>query len=614
MNPIICQNPKCNAENPPDSNFCYKCGRKLEVKRKHECGCELSGTEEYCPHCGKKIASPAVGGITGTAQGDGAIGQKSEPASGTTPTQNVEWDEGMQRRKLVEVVSREQQILRELNLSQYTDFAERCKVLCNAIARFVDQVEQEVPPALRGGLVAMLLSTPVGFLIIARSRGQVIPEGELPPRFRQLWDENGNLCQSGVEIETAGLQMRTAGSWICEAISPTVLEESFKGRSKELQEVYLETMRERFFLEETTVALKKRFLTEEQIRLDHGYYANELVPALRDLRQKLLVMEEKVEREFSSRPPGFEKDNLVRQLAPLASLENMEGVMTAASAMGLGDFPFKYEPLTTSQDQLMDLLLAEGLRGIHGQEILSFLEGLRLAAEQNADTWISWFQSSLAHYRGDQANMTRALAVLFEQAHIFLTCCCNILRRRVRSAQDQELPLRAANPLNQLVVDAVRKAEPELFLALNQGFKSVGKLAHEQALAQKNVPQAATPTQPAAIKAEVHLFPPTTKGGRSKPIFPGYRCNLLGSQMADGMGGKKMGLTFPVELVDFQQLQPGESGLVSIRLVYENEEHTPMNRGDKLRIFEDTGQPSSDADLAALGATEIANVGELEIV
>ena len=55
MNRFVC--PKCNADNSPGSSFCFKCGTKLETK--HECdNCKyvLSGSEDYCPHCGKPTA------------------------------------------------------------------------------------------------------------------------------------------------------------------------------------------------------------------------------------------------------------------------------------------------------------------------------------------------------------------------------------------------------------------------------------------------------------------------------------------------------------------------------------------------------------------------------
>jgi hypothetical protein len=502
---IICQN--CKAENSPESTFCYKCGRKLEIKRQHECGYELSGSEVFCPRCGKKITPSAAAGLMGATTDDNAtVGQKSKPAS--APVTDVDWDENTKRRKLIEIVSRQQQILREHPIEGTRDPEELCKSLCNTMGAFADQVEQEVPPVLRDGLVASLLWWPLVTLSFVRAKVRTIPNEEIHPRFHQLVDEQGNLSPTATDIGKTALEMLSMEAWLCEELFPTLLEPAFKGKTKELQEIYLQTMRERFFLDELTVALKKRFVAEEQIRLDHGYYASEFVVALRELQQKLLVAAEKAERDVASHPPGFEKDGLLALLAPLSSfatMEDAEKVITMVRTMGL-ECPFKYDPLTPSQDKSMDLLLAEGLRGTHAADILSFLEGLRTAAGQNADTWLLWYQAARSHYQADQALMTKELEMLFELNHVLLTRLCNVLSRRIRSAEHEELPFRALNPFNQAFnAPEFRQKDQEFGLTLFPQWKTVGVIAYEQALARKNAlksPESQPPQAPLSASAQ----------------------------------------------------------------------------------------------------------------
>ena len=46
--------PKCHFENPEDSNFCLKCGCKLELQCP-QCASALPSIAEFCNKCGYKL-------------------------------------------------------------------------------------------------------------------------------------------------------------------------------------------------------------------------------------------------------------------------------------------------------------------------------------------------------------------------------------------------------------------------------------------------------------------------------------------------------------------------------------------------------------------------------
>jgi len=49
--------PKCQFENPEDSNFCLKCGCKLELQCP-QCASKLPSIAEFCNKCGYKLNLP----------------------------------------------------------------------------------------------------------------------------------------------------------------------------------------------------------------------------------------------------------------------------------------------------------------------------------------------------------------------------------------------------------------------------------------------------------------------------------------------------------------------------------------------------------------------------
>jgi hypothetical protein len=438
---------------------------------------------------------------------EAAAAPQPKPKPSATSAPNVDWDEAMQRQKLIEYDCRRVKIKRELNQTFHDDPSKYLICICNAYAALAEELEPEIPSDLREEFTRYLLGLfAVNVFVFERTgRAPFWQKGELHPHLQPLLDEAGHLSDAGTRIRDLFLRIYPLMRLLNAELEPDTLEESFKGKPKELQEVYLQTMRERFYLEETTVALKKRFLAEEQIRLDHDYYAPELVPALQQLQKKLLINAEKEESDYSS-SPGLERDKLLGEdLAPLASMQAIDKVMAMVGHMGLYGFPYKYEPLTPTQEKAMELLLKEGLRGMHAPDILSFLEGLRMDAEEHANTWWTWAQSDpclkgvYGKISDTQAWALRELVILFEWNHVYLTRLCNILSRRVRGPEHQELPFRAANLINKDMPDLFQKKNPESGLAIFPQYKTVGVLAYEQALAKKNTtpPLAGQPSQQA---------------------------------------------------------------------------------------------------------------------
>jgi len=475
MNTFVCS--KCNAENSPGSSFCFKCGTKLETK--HECNnCKyvLSGSEEYCPHCGKPTASAPGTATTGMAPAQPVTAPpRSEPALGTETKSDVAWDEATERLKLIEFISRQCAVARKFPGGTKDQFEAQMK----AFAALADEIVSEVPSGYRASTEALLL-TPViaDIAAIWAETHSPVQDSDLPPRFKELLDESGGLSNLVKNMQQLSLPLQNAMSWFIEPLTPIQMESGFTGKPQELREVYLQTMRENFYLEQTTVALKKRFLNEEQVRLDHGYYAPELVSALTQLKQKLFVNTEKLERDFSSNPDA-DRNNVLNAVAPLASTELMDKTMAIVAHMGLWQFPFKYEPLTHSQEQALDLLLKEGLRSPHAPDLLAFLEGLYSDAVRTGNAWLSWARSD------PNAGALQNVAILLDISYHYLTHVCNILGRRVRGAQHQELPL----SLNKVMQDAFSKSDPDMALAWFPQYKTVGAFGYEQALAQKNAPQ-----------------------------------------------------------------------------------------------------------------------------
>lgn len=235
------------------------------------------------------------------------------------------------------------------------------------------------------------------------------------------------------------------------------VETVFGNNAGDFANVVCQSLRELFFLTYPTMVLKERFLAEENLKLNHGYYLQPVQHAVSDLLNTLTTACQKF-KEDMAKIPGGQQNFLLVWISPI-SIPLMAAMV-----------PCPCRTLTQSEQHAFDIFQNYGLDIIlapsYGAELLSFLQSMRNEQEANASN----------------ISVQNPLYPEFEMAHYFLTRYCNVLGPRVLSNQYKELPhkaLKIPGMTIQALIQAGFQSQPEMASALIPQCKSIEMIVAE---------------------------------------------------------------------------------------------------------------------------------------
>jgi hypothetical protein len=265
----------------------------------------------------------------------------------------------------------------------------------------------------------------------------------LPHRYKDLLLlKNSRLVLAGSRLELSmGLSWDDLTFW--------AIELRFGTNTSGFAEVVCQSLRELFYLTYPTLALKQRFLKEEEFKLERGYYPDSIRPPLSQLLARLRTDYSKLEEDIS-KIPGGERNFLLNWISPLSN-PMIAGLCSVTT-----------RSFTDVEERVFGHLQNSGLEFFPpiSQEEYPFLLALRNEQGANAANF------AIEH----------PMYGMFEFAHYYLTRCCNTLGRHMWEKQYQELQPRALRVpgmnITQLVLGAV-KSYPEAANALVPGCMTI---------------------------------------------------------------------------------------------------------------------------------------------
>jgi hypothetical protein len=180
------------------------------------------------------------------------------------------------------------------------------------------------------------------------------------------------------------------------------------GDNPDFGNVVCQSLRELFYVTYPTLALKERFLAEEQLKLSRGYYPDSIKPSVSHLLDILKTAHQALAQDMA-KLPGGERNFLLVWISPLS-------IPPMASA-----FSLPHRVFSDAEQRALAIFETLGLEqqfdAAPSRELLAFLLDMRGEQDANASG----------------VPVTHPGYICFEQAHFHLTHCCNTLGPRVIS-------------------------------------------------------------------------------------------------------------------------------------------------------------------------------------
>ncbi len=444
-----CQNPGCNALNPANAKFCFNCGTKMESFCAG-CNAPLRGTDRFCPDCGR--ATAAGEGIP--AAREAAPATPAASAAPVGPIYIQDPDLRLRRHAFNILLTELTRRRRQGAASPEATFRDAV----DSIETFLSNLERDPDP--RAAALAPLF-TKTAFLILfpdvttAAFNGRArVSVKDFPPRYRSFCTPTPTGFDMGQHREVDGVIEKEAIMDAFRAAYSALLgifwgpsefcavEQAFAQEPARFAGVVCQSLRELFYLTYPTVALKKRFLSEEDYKLAHGYYPSAVSGEVKQMLGRLRLACEKMEKEVS---PATERDVWLFLILPLTKAEWADVAAQTAARAGMAGNPYPRRSLTASEEKAMEWFFDHGLEnaGPESEELLTVLLAMRDEQDTLASNWARWLKGEANKMMG-QIDVTTAswflpFYTLFEQAHYILTRYCNALGPRVRPREHQLL-------------------------------------------------------------------------------------------------------------------------------------------------------------------------------
>lgn len=575
------QCPKCGALGAPGTVYCTECGAKIEQSPSKvqcsQCGEVVSANSNYCPKCGYHLSDqkhpplppePVV-----------LVRFPFMPPNSTAITNAFDpRSEPDARHRVHEFNTMRLKLIRAHDL-QAPVSSEVLQATVGAVDSYLSALESDsnaqdfLPHATQAAafwLYIILSGWPPDAFETDK-----IDDCLLPQKYKDLLRIPG----AALILAESYVFLATLPFWPAEAFF--AVEKVCGKDSVEFANVVCHSLRELCYLTFPTVALRKGFLSEEDWKLNNGYYPDSIKQQVSQVLSSLHAMNQKLEQHLSS-SPGAEENSLFMQISPLS--------MALAGVLGL-----KLRTFTAGEQKAFDVFRSLGLDGaamlVAGSELQSFFEELLQEQDTNAKN-ISVEQNPAAH-------------ALFEIAYFFLWRYCNIIGWR--RSQTPGIPLRpplmpgvsweALIARIAAVYDTDGKilwTDQEYARALLGQSKTIEMLwveikaanAAQKAKQNPGVPKSGSASAD-SVQGTLYLTP-TAEGGRHTPVFSGYSPDIT----KEGTHEK-----LHVKFEGYDIINPGQSCVVHVELL----DHASgvLHGGDRFTVWEgDFGH--------VVGALEIA--------
>jgi hypothetical protein len=569
--------PACGAVNASAGAFCANCGAKLG-QRCPKCHAMVQAADKYCAACGERLVAappepppePPAGEVTLVA-----LPFLPSPP-GVSCTANA-YDPRTPESRLL------RHSLNTMFLKQHRSHrtlprplaAETVQEIVQAVDAHIETLAADpraqdfLPHAIQAAAIWLCLNLDLFNLEIFGTAE--VEKWPVPSRYKVFF----RVRPAWVGLTNSLIGVEFGLFWA----EGTFLEvEAAFGDNPDFGNVVCQSLRELFYVTYPTVALKERFLAEEQLKLSRGYYPDSIKPSVSRLLDDLKTAYQGLAQDMA-KVPGGERTFVLQWTSPLT-------IPLMASA-----FSLPYRPFSDAEQRAMAIFETLGLEpqfdGAPPRELLSFLLNMRNEQEANASN----------------VPVTNPGYVYFEQAHFYLTHCCNTLGPRVLAKGEYSAkPYRTVRlpGFSWLKMMAAYDKFPEFGSAWLQQYKTI-----EMISAELNQARAAAQPAPAAaapgdtVPANLRLFA-TGEHGRQSPVLPGsYRPELIPQ-------GSREKLKAEIIVPGSEPIWPGHSGSVNIRLL--DGRSAALKRGDKFTVWEGTSPEDQEIGASGLGA-----VGELEV-
>jgi hypothetical protein len=419
--------PKCGKIYPAGTAFCSTDGTKLELQLQcPKCGTIVQDGDIYCPKCGRRLTTPDSG---------------IQPPENGSPPENeevilvslpiFEQTPGMPPANSFNPYTQDARLLRHgLNtvfLKQLRrfglKFGETPSPSPEVIAAIVQEVDSHIstlqtdPNTCAQEFLPHATQAAAFWLYAALSLGPLEALGTdkvesfpLPPKYKAiLRNPKGIVC--AVQSLTFGVHL----SLFWPEGEFHRVETAFGNNTANFRNVVCQSLRELFYLTYPTVALKERFLAEENFKLNHGYYPDSIRNDVKQLLATLSATLQKYKQAFAN-APNAEQNVLLMRVSPLSI------------PLFAGPFSLPHRTFTAEEQRAFSIFANYGLESPNeatpGDKLLTFL--LNMLQEQEANA--------------DGVGVRHPYFVVAAQAHYFLTCYCNTLGPRVPGKKYQNLP------------------------------------------------------------------------------------------------------------------------------------------------------------------------------
>ncbi len=431
--------------NPAGARFCFNCGAKME-SRCAGCNAPLQGAERFCPSCGQPTAPGQAPPAPREAAPREAAPPTARPPAATGP---IDFEDPAVRLKRQSFNSLMTDLFRRRQRGADSPEA-TFRAAVDAFEAYLTNLENDPDPKMAALAPAFTKAAFVHLYFVTCSNAlaadQRVSLGNHPARHRVFFKQSqspGAEPEGILDKQTATDIMvtacRVALGMFWQPGEFCTVEQVFAQEPARFAEVVCQSLRELFYLTYPTVALKKRFLAEEDCKVKNGYYQGAVADEVRRLLVRLGIACERLENELK---PGMARDAVLFFIAPLANPELIELSAQGADRAGM-DNPYALRTLTATEESSIAWLVANGLEpaGAPADQLLTVLMAMRDEQESLAEKYLAWLREE-ANMRMGRIDATRAsifmpVYMVIETAVFVLTRYCNILGPRVRAGYRQ---------------------------------------------------------------------------------------------------------------------------------------------------------------------------------